>query len=87
MTPAVLSLAALQGGIIGSVELTECVRYADLPTFVADQSAHYNEPGWYEPPLMFGFKFTDAKILPFQRYPGWFRFFTIKPNLIDPKPK
>jgi ASCH domain len=83
VTPGLLPLAELQGGIIGSAELTECVRYADLTTFLADQAAHYNEPGWYEPPLMFGFKFADAKILPFQRYPGWFRFFKVTADLME----
>jgi ASCH domain len=83
VTPALLDLAQLQGGIIGSVDLTDCLRYADLPNFLADQTAHYNEPSWYEPPLMFGFKFADAKVLPFQRYPGWFRFFSIKPELME----
>ena len=82
VTPNLFSLAQLQGGIIGSVELTDCVRYPDLPKFLADQPAHYNEPNWYEPPLMFGFKFAKAEILPFQRYPGWFRFFKIKPALL-----
>jgi hypothetical protein len=83
VTPAMLELAELQGGIIGSVELTDCLRYAELPTFLTDQPAHLNEPSWYVPPLMFGFKFTSAKVLPFQRYPGWFRFFTIKPDLME----
>ena len=78
VTPELQEIAQMQGGIIGSVELTDCVKYPDLPTFLADQAKHYNEASWYEPPLLYGFKFAEPQILPFQKYPGWFRFFTIK---------
>src|SRR5438309_11058623 len=44
------ALAQLQGGIIGSVELTDCLSYRDLSAFVADQALHRNEATWYEPP-------------------------------------
>ena len=81
MTLELKPLAQLQGGIIGSVEVIDCVRYHDLATFVADQAFHYNEASWFAPPLLYGFKFSDPTILPFQRYPGWFRFFKIKSNM------
>ena len=71
-------LAQLQGGIIGAVELTECRRYADLAAFLVDQAAHYNEASWFEPPLLYGFTFVKAEVLPFQAYPGWFRFFQVE---------
>ena len=70
-------LAQLQGGIIGAVELSDCVRYGDLPAFLADQAFHLNEPGWFEPAGLFGFKFTQPKIVPFRALPGWFRFFKV----------
>ena len=82
VTPALKDLVQLQAGIIGSVELTDCVRYADLATFMADQAAHYNEESWFAPPLLYGFKFTSPQILPFQKYPGWFRFFKIKSAMV-----
>jgi ASCH domain len=71
------SLAQLQGGIIGSVELTDCLRYPDLATFLADQAGHRNEADWFEPPLLYGFKLAQPVILPFQKYSGWFRFFKV----------
>ena len=71
------TVAQLQGGVIGSVELTECLSYRDLPAFLADQALHYNEASWFEPPLLYGFQFTEPLLLPFQRYPGWFRFFKV----------
>jgi ASCH domain len=73
-----MKMAQLQGGIIGAAQLTECRRYADLETFLDDQTLHLNEAGWFEPPVLYGFAFTQPEILPFQKYPGWFRFFTIK---------
>ena len=73
-----LPLAELQGGIIGAAELTECRRYADLAAFLLDQAAHYNEASWFEPPVLYGFTFIRPEILPFQEYPGWFRFFQVK---------
>jgi hypothetical protein len=78
ITPELKPLTELQGGILGSVELTDCIAYRDLPTFVADQKWHYNEPSWYEPPVLYGFRFAEPKVLPFQAYPGWFRFFRVQ---------
>jgi hypothetical protein len=77
-TPELQALVQRQGGIIGSVELTDCVRYDDLATFMADKASHYNEESWFVPPRLYGFKFSEPRILPFQKYPGWFRFFKIK---------
>ena len=71
------ALAQLKGGIIGSVELTDCLSYRDLPSFLADQPSHHNEASWFEPPLLCGFKFAEPMVLPFHKYPGWFRFFKV----------
>jgi ASCH domain len=70
-------LAQLRGGVIGSVELMDCVCYADLQGFVKDQRLHYNEPEWFEANGLYGFQFAEPTVLPFQKYPGWFRFFKI----------
>ena len=78
ITPEVRSLAQLQGGIIGAVELTECRPYHDLPTFLVDQALHYNETSWFEPPVLYGFTFARPEVVPFRAYPGWFRFFKVE---------
>ena len=70
-------IAQLQGGIIGSVELTECRRYDDLPKFVADQACHFNEPSWFEPPVLYGFRLERPEVVTFRAFPGWFRFFKV----------
>ena len=74
----VMPMAELRGGIIGSVELTDCVRYGDLEEFLADQPRHHNEAAWFQPPMLYGFEFAEPKIVPFQKYPGWFRFFKVE---------
>jgi ASCH domain len=72
-----LTLAKIQGGILGSVEITDCLRYPDLATFLIDQAAHRNEPSWFEPPLLYGFKFERPELMAFRKFPGWFRFFKV----------
>ena len=46
--------------------------------FVADQPRHLNEPEWFQPPKLFGFEFTEMEVRPYQRLPGWMRFFPVK---------
>jgi hypothetical protein len=70
-------LAQLRGGIVGSVELTDCLSYRDLAAFLADQKSHCNEASWFEPPLLYGFQFAKPEIVTFRKYPGWFRFFKV----------
>jgi ASCH domain len=70
-------LAQLQGGVIGSAELVECIPYRDLPAFQIHQPLHRNELSWFEPPVLYGFRFTGPEAVPFRAYPGWFRFFKI----------
>lgn len=81
ITADLMPFTEMKGGIIGSIELIDCLPYRDLPSFAADQTLHFNEPSWYEPPVLYGFKFADPQELPFQKYPGWFRFFAVQ--LVD----
>ena len=72
------SMAQLQGGIIGAVELTECRPYHNLPAFLGDQVFHFNEVSWFEPPVLCGFTFARPEVLPFRAFPDWFRFFKVE---------
>ncbi len=67
--------AKLGGGIIGSAMLTECVTYREPRAFEADRARHLNLPEWFKPPILYGFVFRDAAVLPFRKFPGWMRFF------------
>jgi hypothetical protein len=79
--------AELLGGIIGAGELDDCVTYRDRETFAGDQARHLNDPLWFEPPVMYGFAFTNACVLPFRRYTGWMRFFSIEEATVRRKPR
>jgi len=82
------ALTEYKGGIIGAVILEECRSYRDLTEFVSDQAKHFNEASWFKPPLLYGFRFVDPEILPFQKFPGWFRFFKVPgaaPNCMSRK--
>lgn len=71
-------LARLCGGFIGTAELSGCTPYRSLEAFVRDRAAHLNEPEWFVPPVLYGFSFRSPQIVPFQRYPGWMRFFPVE---------
>jgi ASCH domain len=75
--PELESLAGQLGGILGSAELHSCGAYRSLEDFVADRDHHLNDPDWYEPPVLYGFRFRGAEVLPFHPYSGWMRFFPV----------
>ena len=72
-----LRSARLVGGFIGAADLTDCQTYRQLRAFAADQPKHLNDPAWFDGPVLYGFTFANAVVLPFQTYPGWMRFFPV----------
>ena len=83
VTPQLLDAAQLLGGIIGVGDLVECVAYRSAEAFAADEQQHRNDPSWFLPPLLYGFKFTNVTPVPFRPYPGWMRFFEV--GATDPR--
>jgi (5-formylfuran-3-yl)methyl phosphate synthase len=79
-------LADLRGGVIGSLTLAECKTYRHLASFQADQPQHHNLPAWFQPPVMFGFRFTDPVTLPFTACSGQVRFFTVEAPVASTAP-
>jgi hypothetical protein len=78
MVPEELRQQANQlGGIIGEATLVDCVAYRTLVGFTAEQHLHLNLPEWFQPPVLYGFKFAGAAPLPFRRFSGWMRFFEV----------
>jgi hypothetical protein len=67
----------LAGGIIGAADLTDCITYRDLTSFAADQQLHLNDLAWFEPPVLYGFRFANMTPVPFRSFPGWMRFFPV----------
>lgn len=74
-----LALAAdLRGGIVGEASITGYRMYRTKKQFAADQDRHLNDPDWFQPPVMFGFEFRNARPLPFQPAKGQTKFFEVK---------
>ncbi len=78
VSPELLAEARVVGGIIGVADLTACVAYRTRDAFALDQERHLNDLSWYEGPVLYGFTFANAEVLPFRRYAGWMRFFEVK---------
>jgi hypothetical protein len=77
--PEELRPAALQvGGIVGCGDLIDCRAYRTAADFTADRGRHCNDPAWFQPPVLYGFIFTDVQVLPFRPCPGWMRFFPLE---------
>jgi hypothetical protein len=70
--------ARLVGGFVGAAELTACLTYRTAEAFGADRERHLNDPSWFQGPVLYGFAFAGAVVLPFRRYPGWMRFFPVR---------
>ena len=65
------------GGIVGAAELTDCQAYGTFEAFAADRARHLNQPEWFQGPVLYGFMFVNAVVLPFHSCPGWMRFFAV----------
>ena len=76
-TAELKALALLQGGILGSAHLADCIRYESPEAFVADRARHFNAAEWFRPPRLFGFAFERARILPFAPQTGNTFFFAV----------
>lgn len=76
-------LLQLRGGVIGQVELLSCVSYKSVDSFTVDQSQHWNRTEWFEPPIMFGFRFVSPRVLPFHACKGQVRLFTVDQELLS----
>jgi hypothetical protein len=70
-------LTKKRGGLIGSVELVDVVRYDTVEQFRADVELHRNALEWFKPGL-YGFRFREPRIEPFRPVSGNVRFFKVK---------
>ncbi len=76
--PELRPAALLVGGIVGAGDLTGCITYRTREEFAADRSRHWNDPSWFQGPVLYGFTFANLTVLPFRPYPGWMRFFPVE---------
>lgn len=80
---ALRATAAQLGGIIGRGELVECRAYRTAAEFTADCGRHLNDPSWFQPPVLYGFRFEQLWVVPFQPCPGWMRFFRVEGSAVE----
>lgn len=78
VTEEVKPFTQLHRGIIGEAILSGCVIYREKSVFHADQLRHWNDPEWFQSPQMYGFEFTQPKVLSFRACRGYVRFFHIE---------
>lgn len=88
LSEEVRGLCSLVGGVIGRVELIECVEYRTRAAFEAEADRHLNAPEWFRPPVMYGLVFASPVTVPFVSCPGQTRFFYVdgvgNPRMIYP---
>ena len=77
-TPELQSLAALRGGIIGTAELTACIRYRTAEAFAEAAESHRNAPEWFRPAGLYGFVFQRPRPMEYHACPGRTLFFTVE---------
>ena len=77
-TPKLQTLAALRGGLIGTAELTACVRYRTPEAFARATDAHRNNPDWYRPGGLYGFVFQNPRPIAYHACPGRTLLFTVE---------
>jgi hypothetical protein len=81
VTPELRRLAGLTGGLIGTVELVDCIPYSDPRQFLADVPRHRNDPAWFKVPLH-GFVLARAEPQPYRAFVGNTFFFPIGDDTI-----
>lgn len=88
VTPDVAALCGVAGGVLGMVELIDCLEYRHAADFAADEAAHGNDPRWFRPGATFGLVLARPVAVPFLRVPGQTRFFYVTgvdlPPIITP---
>lgn len=77
-TPELKALAAFRGGIIGTAELTACVRYRTAAAFATACDAHRNDPAWFDARGLYGFVFQNPRPIAYHACPGRTLFFTVE---------
>src|SRR4051812_25832874 len=53
---AIGETAQLTGGLLGTVEITDCLPYRTQEDFARDVTLHRNDPSWFEGSTLYGFR-------------------------------
>lgn len=84
VTPAAEAACRATGGVIGVVELIDCLEYRTAAAFAADQAKHLNAPEWFLPQGLFGLRLARPVPIPFFACPGQTRFFHVTGFALPP---
>ncbi|CAN5356027.1 hypothetical protein BH11PLA2_BH11PLA2_19890 [soil metagenome] len=79
-SPELAATAELTGGVIGKVELVECITYRTREEFVADRDRHRAGPEWFKP-VRYGFVLANPKRVTFVPWSGNTSFFGVTATL------
>jgi hypothetical protein len=77
-TPELSTAAELLGGVVGLADLVECLAYRSAEAFAADQPRHRNAADWFKPPVLYGFRFENARPVRFLPFKGNTFFFKVE---------
>jgi hypothetical protein len=72
-----LEITRRRGGLIGAADLVDCISYRSNREISRDRQLHFNPPGWFLPPRLFGFRFEFPAIVAFRAISGQIRFFPV----------
>lgn len=79
-TPELMTTASLSGGVIGIVELTDCITYSTAEAYAADAERHCTAASRWRPGL-YGFSLARARRVCFVPWPGNTNFFSVRMDL------
>lgn len=77
-TAELRELACLRGGVLGEVELSDCIRYGSAREFAEAQADHRNVPEWYQPGGLHGFVFQHPRPIAYHACSGKTMFFAVE---------
>jgi hypothetical protein len=90
-TPALIKTAGLVGGIIGVAELFDCITYTSATAYAADAARHCAGVDRFRPPVMYGFRFRQPRLVTFLPWVGNTNFFGVEAEITvrkkPPRPK
>jgi ASCH domain len=75
--PEHLEITRRRGCLIGAADLVDCISYRSNREFSRDCQLHFNPPGWFLPPRLFGFRFESPAFVAFRAISGQIRFFPV----------
>lgn len=81
VTASHASLCEPRGGLIAIVNFVNCISYRTPAEFASDITQHLNDVAWFQPNGLYGFQFTNVRVIPFRACGGQTFFFRVPQEL------